>query len=327
MAKKKSTAKRKVQKWTPPGNNLPQNILPMGERVEEDKNIYISQKTYKKIHKFTQNKTKNESGGVLIGSVVSELGKQNIMIDGFVEAKYCEATPTTLTFTHQTWDYIHKEIEAKYPGGKIVGWIHTHPDFGIFLSDYDKFIHQNFFSDENQVAYVVDPIQNIEGFYFWINEKLEKCKGFYIYEETGMTIDISNMAEPAEPAAESGRSMIAYNILLAALAVAVVMLVFFNISLQSDIDRLETEQKKMQETVQKNEHGIRTWDSILSQMIGFTAYPEDLPAGQPSAEQIPAEGESGVETPPAEAETQPEEAETQPAETPTAETEAANGGI
>ena len=60
-----------------------------------------------------------------------------------------------------------------------MGWIHTHPNFGIFLSEYDRFVHENFFSEEYQVAYVVDPIQSIEGFYFWINSKLEKCKGFY----------------------------------------------------------------------------------------------------------------------------------------------------
>ena len=49
-----------------PDNQLPQNILPMGERVEENKNIYISQSVYKQIHKFTKNKTTNESGGYTV---------------------------------------------------------------------------------------------------------------------------------------------------------------------------------------------------------------------------------------------------------------------
>jgi len=184
MAKKIKKVK-KVKKTEVPENQLPQNILAVGERVEENKHIYISQAVYKEIHKFTQNKTTDESGGMLVGTTIEEFGKTNIVISGFVEAKYCEATPTTLKFTHETWEYVHKEIEKKHKGKKIVGWIHTHPDFGIFLSEYDRFIHQNFFSDDNQVAYVVDPIQNIEGFYFWINGNLEKCKGFYIYERTG----------------------------------------------------------------------------------------------------------------------------------------------
>ena len=139
MAKKAKKQNKKAPVNELPENMLPQNILPMGERVEENKNIYISQAVYKEIHKFTKNKTTNESGGMLVGTVIEEFGKTNIVISGFVEAKFCEATPTTLKFTHETWEFVHKEIEKKHKGKKIVGWIHTHPDFGIFLSEYDKF--------------------------------------------------------------------------------------------------------------------------------------------------------------------------------------------
>ena len=124
---------------------LPQNIVSMGEHVEEGKNIYITQSAYKAIHRYAQSKTKNESGGILAGNVIEEFGKTNIVIWGFIEAKFCQATPNTLTFTHETWEYCHKEMETKYPDKKIVGWIHTHPDFGIFLSEYDKFVQSNFF--------------------------------------------------------------------------------------------------------------------------------------------------------------------------------------
>ncbi|MEE0266034.1 MAG: metal-dependent protease of the PAD1/JAB1 superfamily, partial [Acutalibacteraceae bacterium] len=126
MAKKKNTKDKRDQiNNLVEERELPKNILPFGQRVEENKNIYISQKIYKEIHKFTQNKTTNESGGMLIGYVIDEFEKTNIVINGFIEAKYCEATPTTLTFTHETWDYVHSEMEKKYPESKIVGWIHT----------------------------------------------------------------------------------------------------------------------------------------------------------------------------------------------------------
>ena len=79
-------------------------------------------------------------------------------------------------------------MDRKYKDKKIVGWIHTHPNFGIFLSENDRFIQQNFFTDANQVAYVVDPIQNDEGFFFWVNEKLERCPGFYLFDKNGVKI-------------------------------------------------------------------------------------------------------------------------------------------
>ena len=251
MGKRVRNSKKKVLQPELTENMLPQNILPIGDRVEENKNIYILQSVYKEIHKFTQNKTTNESGGMLVGTVLEEFGKTNIIISGFVEAKYCEATPTTLKFTHETWEYVHKEIEKKHPGKKIVGWIHTHPDFGIFLSEYDKFIHQNFFNEDYQVAYVVDPIQKIEGFYFWINEKIEKCKGFYIYDKTGAKITVGADTEEAAVAKESSIFSIR-NVLIAVLAVAVILLTFSNISTNQKLSKLEEQQKTLAESANQS---------------------------------------------------------------------------
>ncbi len=244
MGKRVKNSKKKALQPELTENMLPQNILPIGDRVEENKNIYILQSVYKEIHKFTQNKTTNESGGMLVGTILEEFGKTNIIISGFVEAKYCEATPTTLKFTHETWEYVHKEIEKKHPGKKIVGWIHTHPDFGIFLSEYDKFIHQNFFNEDYQVAYVVDPIQKIEGFYFWINEKIEKCKGFYIYDKTGAKITVDADKEEVAVAKESSIFSIR-NVLIAVLAVAVMLLTFSNISTNQKLSKLEEQQNTL----------------------------------------------------------------------------------
>ena len=247
MGKRVKNSKKKALQPALTENMLPQNILPIGDRVEENKNIYILQSVYKEIHKFTQNKTTNESGG----TILEEFGKTNIIISGFVEAKYCEATPTTLKFTHETWEYVHKEIEKKHPEKKIVGWIHTHPDFGIFLSEYDKFIHQNFFNEDYQVAYVVDPIQKIEGFYFWIDEKIEKCKGFYIYDKTGAKITVDADKNETTVAKESSIFTIR-NVLIAALSVAVMLLTFSNISTRQKLSKLEDQQNTLAESANQS---------------------------------------------------------------------------
>ena len=274
MAKKKTKGKKSAAPELPE-NALPQNILAVGEHVEENKNIYISQPVYKEIHKFTKNKTTNESGGMLLGTVIEEFGKTNIVINGFVEAKHCEATPTTLKFTHETWEHVHKEIDEKHKGKKIVGWIHTHPDFGIFLSEYDKFIHQNFFSEDYQVAYVVDPIQHIEGFYFWINGSIEKCRGFYIYDKTGVEITAGPEKEVEETKSDS-KLFSFKNILIAVLSIAVVLLVFANISANSRINSLEDKQTtlinsvnqgfmSMQQTIFAQENEIQELRNVLKE--------------------------------------------------------------
>ena len=243
MSKKRVNKRNSATKAVEEQNRLPQNIVSMGEKVEENKNIYIAQSVYTTVHRFTEGKTVNESGGMLIGSIIEEFGKTNIVIVGFIEAKYCEATPTTLKFTHETWDYCHKEMGKKYPGQKIVGWIHTHPNFGIFLSEYDKFIQENFFKEDYEIAYVVDPIQEIEGFYFWINGKIERCKGFYVFEKTGKKINMESDSDIMSDHFNLRKSTPAGRIAVAVLALAIAILAVVVINLNGKIKTLQLQQE------------------------------------------------------------------------------------
>lgn len=241
-------------------NILPQNILLIGERVEENKNIYISQQAYKDIYKFTQNKTTNESGGILVGSIIKEFNKTNIIISGFIEAKYSEGTPTTLKFSHKTWEYVHREMDKKYKEKKIVGWIHTHPNFGIFLSEYDKFIQQNFFNEDYQVAYVIDPIQNVEGFYFWINGNIEKCKGFYLYDKPGVKLTITKEEKVIEPTPKKFIGSVK-NIFIVILCSAITFLIITQISTNNKIKNL---QDQLQTTIENTKHSLASLQQQLT---------------------------------------------------------------
>ncbi len=287
MKKKKSKSKASDKHITP---DLPQNIVPVGERVFDEKNIYIHQKVYAQIHKFAANKTENEHGGILVGRVLNEMGKENTIIEGFIEAKYNAATPTTLTFTHETWEYFHKEMDKRYKDKKIVGWIHTHPNFGIFLSENDRFIQQNFFSDVNQVAYVVDPIQNEEGFFFWVDEKLERCPGFYLFDKNG--IKIRQKAWSTEETAEYEEKKSSSGILLPILMALVIILnLIFMMSQNSKINRLEKELSDVKYVL--NNYGLAIQD-ILTNQAQFVL-PEQQPTDvlpeqqdqQPATEPVP----------------------------------------
>jgi len=111
--------------------------------------------------------------GVLVGNLCWDQ-KPYLLIDARIEGKFATSKTGNVTFTSETWDYIHAELAEKYPNQKIVGWYHTHPGFGIFLSNMDEFIHENFFSIKWQPAYVFDPQSEADGFFFWNAEKLEQ---------------------------------------------------------------------------------------------------------------------------------------------------------
>jgi len=106
-----------------------------------------------------------------------------VIISAFIEAKYADATASTLTFTHETWNYVHSEQSRLYPGLKIIGWQHTHPGYGVFLSSFDLFIQENFFNMPFQIAYVIDPIRKNCGFFQWKDNKVQRLGGFFLYHD------------------------------------------------------------------------------------------------------------------------------------------------
>lgn len=109
--------------------------------------------------------TSVEQGGVLVGRVDGETG--TVTITASVPAFAAVSRAASLTFTHDTWDRVNAIVEEQHPHERIVGWYHSHPHFGVFLSSYDQFIHQNFFSQPWHVAYVVDPLLGQDGFFGW----------------------------------------------------------------------------------------------------------------------------------------------------------------
>jgi proteasome lid subunit RPN8/RPN11 len=114
-----------------------------------------------------------EVGGVLVGSTN---GDGNTTIDAAIPALQADGHRASLTFTHEAWAEIHNVIDQRYPDRKIVGWYHSHPGFGIFLSEHDLFIHRNFFSETHQVAFVVDPYGGKQGVFGWRDGEVVKLR-------------------------------------------------------------------------------------------------------------------------------------------------------
>ncbi|MGI6248768.1 MAG: LysM peptidoglycan-binding domain-containing protein [Acutalibacteraceae bacterium] len=218
------------------GMQLPLNFLGFGEIENSDVKVYIKQTTFKALEKLALSDTSKETGSIMLGNYCEELGKTHIIISDYIEAKYTDASASTLTFTHETWDYVHKMHEENHPDKRIVGWQHTHPNYGIFLSNYDLFIQENFFNLPFQVAYVIDPIQKLRGFFQWKNGKIVKLKCYYIYDEIGKPIKIEqtkieNKSDSLNP--KSDKKLYA---LITALCFIIFALSFSSISLKNKYD-------------------------------------------------------------------------------------------
>ena len=166
-----------------PEGSYPLDYRKIGEGEEAFK-IFISEHILNDIKAFLFSDKERELGGVLLGEVYKdEAGREFVIVDEFVIALFTESNITRLTFTHSSWEYMNNKIDKEYPGKKIIGWFHSHPGHTVFLSGYDKFIHENFFIKNYNVAYVYDPINNDDGFFFMKDGALAKAGCYYVYSD------------------------------------------------------------------------------------------------------------------------------------------------
>ena len=111
--------------------------------------------------------TQVEVGGVMVGDVYHDQLGPYLLVHAAIAADATRSDAAHVTFTGETWAHIHRTVDERFGDARIVGWYHTHPDFGIFLSEMDLFIQRNFFDQPWQVAFVHDPVRNDEGMFVW----------------------------------------------------------------------------------------------------------------------------------------------------------------
>ena len=117
--------------------------------------------------------------GVLVGRLCQDAKGQHVRVTGAIRGERARERGAHVTFTHETWDHIHRQLDTHFPGENIVGWYHTHPDFGVFLSDMDSFIHTNFFGQPHHVALVRDPIRGQSALFILRGKELVALDHFW----------------------------------------------------------------------------------------------------------------------------------------------------
>jgi proteasome lid subunit RPN8/RPN11 len=148
--------------------DLPLRPLIKFEGVRENRfQVLFRQSVLDEIHLHGQASTEIEVCGVLIGAVYRDSQGPYLLVEHCIRGNGARNKATNVTFTAETWASIQTVMDRDFPDGKMVGWYHTHPGFGIFLSDMDVFICENFFNLPWQVAFVYDPVGGDEGNFIW----------------------------------------------------------------------------------------------------------------------------------------------------------------
>jgi proteasome lid subunit RPN8/RPN11 len=143
--------------------------------------LVVDSEVVRQIRQHARSSSKTEVCGVLIG----QDRDHRIEVAACIEGQNAEEAGAHVTFTQDTWEHIYAVKDQKYPDKRIVGWYHSHPGFGVFLSDHDTFIHKNFFSSPGQVAWVFDPHSDEEGCFGWVSGRIERLAQIGVVDGRG----------------------------------------------------------------------------------------------------------------------------------------------
>ncbi|HMF92021.1 MAG TPA: Mov34/MPN/PAD-1 family protein [Candidatus Angelobacter sp.] len=142
-------------------------------KIKSQPVVVMEAEVARKIRQHARTSMKAEVCGVLIGT----LDNDRTVIEACIAGINAAQGGAHVTFTQDTWEHIYKIKDQQFPDDKIVGWYHSHPGFGVFLSEHDLFIQENFFSSPQQIAWVYDPHTDEEGCFGWVGGKTEKLSG------------------------------------------------------------------------------------------------------------------------------------------------------
>ncbi len=167
-----------------PDENKHFAVVAYGEPVAGELPVYIDMDVLADMEHHALSDTRVELGGVMLGNQMEDsTGRAFVTITDALRARHYKSTKGSFIFTHDTWSEITREREEFPEELEMVGWYHTHPGWGVFLSGMDTFICDNFFNRPLDVALVVDPCGQDRGVFQWTDNpanRLHRVGGFYV---------------------------------------------------------------------------------------------------------------------------------------------------
>ncbi|RLE79743.1 MAG: hypothetical protein DRJ52_07815 [Thermoprotei archaeon] len=150
------------------------------QKIRELIEAYIHIKVVKKIEKHTKKELPNEAIGFLIGRCFSWNRKKYTLVKDSIPLKSIATEVEVEPLEGALAPAIYKYFKSKKED-IIVGWYHSHPNYGCFLSKTDIISHMKYFTQDYHIALVYDPIRDELDLFKVINGKVKNII-FAIYK-------------------------------------------------------------------------------------------------------------------------------------------------
>ena len=140
-----------------------------------------------------------EIGGILLGRFAKEENSASyvVTLDEFVPIRPEQHDVFQIEFSTESLVMELGDAQDNYPDLAVIGWFHTHPGHGLFLSKPDLAIHRGFFDDEYQVAMEIDSLsERLELGFFTMNHEGQVNNSIYLKPAWFSWLDITQNQTP-----------------------------------------------------------------------------------------------------------------------------------
>ena len=122
--------------------------------------VYVKQSAVDKAEEYFSRLASQrlEGMGLLIGVNCEHNGKRFVMVDEFMTTDTA-STSVSVRFSPSAFEKLSQQLKGKLGEQVVVGWCHSHPSYGCFLSTTDVSTQRRFFNEEFHVASVFDPLR------------------------------------------------------------------------------------------------------------------------------------------------------------------------
>ena len=124
--------------------------------------VVIPETVFQRILDHVRSDTSVELGGVLFGRAfhVPERDCFVTVVTHSAAGHGARSGAASLEIGTEAWSSILADANRAAVEDPVVGWYHSHPNLGVFLSGVDRRTQQAHFPHEWSVALVVDPVRN-----------------------------------------------------------------------------------------------------------------------------------------------------------------------
>jgi len=160
-----------VRHYQPLDRELPFAFIKqmIGARYESRVKVVIHEGAYQIILRHAAQDLGNERFGILVGGVYHDSDAEQLWVEisGMLPAGRVDASRAHVEVSAEEMIRLNDEVDRVLAttDNKVrkLGWYHTHPGHGIFMSGTDRTNQSQFYPADWHVALVVDPIRREQG--------------------------------------------------------------------------------------------------------------------------------------------------------------------